>query len=161
MLGEFYSAAFRKKVYATIEQLQAGVDEWLRFYNEERLHSGRYCYGKTPMQSFREAKHPANERGLNEENAKTYEDGYRNAEAQGKGGEAAPERVRLMKEIRERLKKIREAREARDRKKKQDAQSARDAGAAAAGAAAAAVRGGGIGRVYGGGIRCVSMGCAR
>lgn len=64
MLDEFYSVAFRKKVYTTIEQLQADVDEWLRYYNEERPHSGRYCYGKTPMQTFREAKHLAHEKML-------------------------------------------------------------------------------------------------
>ena len=65
MLEEFYSVAFRKKVYTTIEQLQADLDEWLRYYNEERPHSGRYCYGcagKTPMQTFREAKHLADEK---------------------------------------------------------------------------------------------------
>jgi transposase InsO family protein len=64
MLDEFYSVAFRKKVYTTIEQLQADVDEWLRYYNEERPHSGRYCYGKTPMQTFRESKHLADEKML-------------------------------------------------------------------------------------------------
>jgi transposase InsO family protein len=64
MLNEFYSVAFRKKVYTTIEQLQTDVDEWLRYYNEERPHSGRYCYGKTPMQTFREAKHRADEKML-------------------------------------------------------------------------------------------------
>jgi hypothetical protein len=40
------------------------VDEWLRYYNQERPHSGRYCYGKTPMQTFREAKHLADEKML-------------------------------------------------------------------------------------------------
>lgn len=64
MLDEFYSVAFRKKVYTSIEELQADVDEWLRHYNEERPHSGRYCYGKTPMQTFREAKHLADEKML-------------------------------------------------------------------------------------------------
>jgi transposase InsO family protein len=64
MLDEFYSVAFRKKVYTTIEQLQADVDEWLRFYNHERPHSGRYCYGKTPMQTFRETKQLADEKML-------------------------------------------------------------------------------------------------
>src|SRR3954447_12318731 len=64
MLDEFYSVAFRKKVYTTIEQLQADVDEWLRYYNQERPHSGRYCYGKTPLQTFREAKHLADEKML-------------------------------------------------------------------------------------------------
>jgi Integrase core domain len=57
MLDELYSWAFRKKVCITIEQLQADVDEWLRYYNQERPHSGRYCYGKTPMQTFSEARH--------------------------------------------------------------------------------------------------------
>ena len=64
MLDEFYSVAFRKKVYATIEELQADMDEWLGYYNQERPHSGRYCYGKTPMQTFREAKHLADEKML-------------------------------------------------------------------------------------------------
>ena len=64
MLDEFYSGAFRKKVYTTIEQLQADVDEGLRYYNQERPHSGRFCYGKTPMQTFRESKHLADEKRL-------------------------------------------------------------------------------------------------
>jgi Integrase core domain/Winged helix-turn helix len=61
---EFYSVAFRKKVYTSVEQIQTDLDEWLRYYNEERPHSGRYCYGKTPMQKFREAKHLADEKML-------------------------------------------------------------------------------------------------
>jgi hypothetical protein len=36
----------------------------VRYYNEERPHSGRYCYGKTPLQTFREAKHLAEEKML-------------------------------------------------------------------------------------------------
>lgn len=64
MLDEFYSVAFRKKVYATIEELQADVNDWLKHYNYERPHSGRYCYGKTPMETFREAKHLADEKML-------------------------------------------------------------------------------------------------
>jgi transposase InsO family protein len=52
VLNEFYQIAFRRKIYETIEQLQEDVDEWIREYNEERPHSGKYCYGKTPMQTF-------------------------------------------------------------------------------------------------------------
>lgn len=52
MLNEFYQVAFRKKVYRTLEELQADVDTWVRQYNEERPHSGKYCFGKTPMQTF-------------------------------------------------------------------------------------------------------------
>ena len=49
---EFYSIAFRKKVYRGIEELQLDLDEWLWQYNLQRTHSGKYCYGKTPMQTF-------------------------------------------------------------------------------------------------------------
>ncbi len=52
ILNEFYRIAFRKKIYASIEELQADVDEWIREYNVERTHQGRWCYGKTPMQTF-------------------------------------------------------------------------------------------------------------
>jgi hypothetical protein len=43
---------FRKKLYKTIEELQADLDQWLKLYNEERPHQGRWCYGKTPMQTL-------------------------------------------------------------------------------------------------------------
>jgi transposase InsO family protein len=56
MLEEFYQVAFRKKVYDSLEALQADADNWIRSYNEERPHSGRYCYGKTPMQTFLDAR---------------------------------------------------------------------------------------------------------
>jgi len=49
---EFYQTAFRKKVYTSIEELQQDVDTWIEWYNTERTHSGKYCYGKTPMQTF-------------------------------------------------------------------------------------------------------------
>jgi len=56
MLQEFYQIAFRKKLYESIEQLQHDVDRWLKSYNEERPHSGRFCFGKTPMQTFLDSK---------------------------------------------------------------------------------------------------------
>src|SRR6476661_2410130 len=52
MLNEFYRVTFRKKIYRTLEDLQADVDAWLQEYNEHRSHQGRWCYGKTPMQTF-------------------------------------------------------------------------------------------------------------
>jgi len=55
MLSEFYQVAFRKKVYGDIAALQADVDAWLRAYNEVRPHQGRWCFGKTPMQTFLDA----------------------------------------------------------------------------------------------------------
>jgi transposase InsO family protein len=56
MKNEFYDIATRKKLYRTVEELQVDADEWIRKYNEERPHSGKYCYGKTPMQTFLESK---------------------------------------------------------------------------------------------------------
>jgi len=52
MLNELYRVAFRKKIYRTLEELQADLDTWLGEYNEQRPHQGRWCYGKTPMQTF-------------------------------------------------------------------------------------------------------------
>ena len=37
---------------AEIEELQADLDAWLQQYNDVRTHQGRWCYGKTPMQTF-------------------------------------------------------------------------------------------------------------
>ena len=55
MQDEFYAIVFRKKMYNNIEDLQKDLDEWMNYYNKERPHSGRYCYGKTPMQTFNES----------------------------------------------------------------------------------------------------------
>jgi len=52
MLNEFYRITFRKKIYTSLAELQTDLDEWLRYYNEERVHQGRWCYGRTPMQTF-------------------------------------------------------------------------------------------------------------
>jgi len=52
LLNEFYRVAFRKKIYQTIEEMQSDLDLWLEEYNEVRPHQGRWCYGKTPMQTF-------------------------------------------------------------------------------------------------------------
>lgn len=59
MKNEFYDIAFRKKLYHSLEELQADVDDWLQSYNELRPHSGRFCYGKTPLQTFKDAAHIA------------------------------------------------------------------------------------------------------
>jgi transposase InsO family protein len=52
VLNEFYRVAFRKKLYRSLEELQADLDVWLTQYNEERTHQGRWCYGKTPIRTF-------------------------------------------------------------------------------------------------------------
>jgi transposase InsO family protein len=55
MQEEFYAVAFRKKVYTSLDEMQRDLDEWMKYYNQERAHSGRYCYGKTPMETFKES----------------------------------------------------------------------------------------------------------
>jgi transposase InsO family protein len=69
MKDEFYCIAFRKKIYHSLEELQRDVDQWLLVYNQQRPHSGRYCYGKTPMQTFIESKHLAEAKMLDRQQA--------------------------------------------------------------------------------------------
>lgn len=61
---EFYAIAFRKKIYNTLEVLQTDLDEWVEQYNRERTHTGKYCFGRTPLQTFRETKHLAQAKQL-------------------------------------------------------------------------------------------------
>lgn len=56
MQDEFYAIAFRKKLYESIEALQADLDAWLIEYNTQRTHSGKYCFGKTPWETFQSSK---------------------------------------------------------------------------------------------------------
>jgi hypothetical protein len=55
MQEEFYAVAFRKKLYDNLEDLQQDLDHWIKFYNHQRPHSGRYCFGKTPMETFKDS----------------------------------------------------------------------------------------------------------
>jgi transposase InsO family protein len=66
MQDEFYAITFRKKLYQDLEALQSDLDEWLDYYNNERPHSGRYCFGKTPMQTFNESITLAKQKLLNQ-----------------------------------------------------------------------------------------------
>jgi transposase InsO family protein len=62
VLNEFYRVAFRKKVYRSIDELQADLDAWVCEYNETRPHQGRWCFGKTPMRTFLDALPMAKEK---------------------------------------------------------------------------------------------------
>ena len=64
MLDEFYRVAFRKKIYATIEELQTDLDLWMGEFNEVRPHQGKWCFGKTPIQTFLDALPIAKEKCL-------------------------------------------------------------------------------------------------
>lgn len=49
---EFYKVAFRKKLYRSIEEIQTDLDEFMTWYNNDRTNQGRYCQGRTPMETF-------------------------------------------------------------------------------------------------------------
>lgn len=63
---EFYSIVFRKKLFTSIEELQQELDTWINWYNQERTHSGKHCYGKTPWDTFIQSKHLALEKQVDE-----------------------------------------------------------------------------------------------
>jgi transposase InsO family protein len=66
MLDEFYRVAFRKRIYDSIDALQVDLDAWMADYNDVRPHQGRYCFGKTPSQTFLDAAPGAREKQIGE-----------------------------------------------------------------------------------------------
>ena len=61
---EFYAVAFRKKIYHCLDEIQEDADRWIEEYNTERTHSGKYCFGKTPWQTFLDSKKLADDKML-------------------------------------------------------------------------------------------------
>ena len=53
-------ASARKE--SAIADLQVDLDRWVQSYNEERPHQGRWCFGKTPIQTFLDATPLAKEK---------------------------------------------------------------------------------------------------
>lgn len=62
ILDEFYRVTFRRKLYNSIEELQADLDEWIRYYNNDRTHQGKICCGRTPMQTMLDGKEAYDEK---------------------------------------------------------------------------------------------------
>jgi transposase InsO family protein len=56
ILQEFYQVTFRKKLYVTLEELQKDLDEWIKYYNNERTHQGKMCCGRTPLETLLDGK---------------------------------------------------------------------------------------------------------
>lgn len=56
VLQEFYQITFRKKIYTELEELQKDLDEWLKYYNNERTHQGKMCCGRTPVETLEDGK---------------------------------------------------------------------------------------------------------
>ncbi|WP_141673754.1 integrase core domain-containing protein, partial [Gilliamella sp. Choc5-1] len=64
MKTECYDILFRRKIYTQLSEIQNDIEQWLEFYNRERAHSGKYCYGKTPWQTWNDAKGLVKEKQL-------------------------------------------------------------------------------------------------
>jgi transposase InsO family protein len=62
ILDEFYRVTFRRKLYNTLEELQADLDDWIRYYNQDRTHQGKVCCGRTPMQTMMDGKEAYDEK---------------------------------------------------------------------------------------------------
>lgn len=56
ILQEFYQPSLRRKIYESLEQLQADLDEWLEYYNNQRTHQGKQCCGRTPIETLQDGK---------------------------------------------------------------------------------------------------------
>ena len=61
ILDEFFRTAFRKKLYESVDALQADLDEWLNHYNTERPHRGYRNQGRRPIETFEMGKIRRNE----------------------------------------------------------------------------------------------------
>lgn len=53
---EFYNVAFRKKLYTALDEIQHDLDDFMNDYNYDRTNQGRYCKGRTPIQTFEDNK---------------------------------------------------------------------------------------------------------
>ena len=64
ILQEFYQPTFRKKLYASLDELQKDLDEWMEYYNNHRTHQGKICCGRTPMETLLDGKQIWDEKNL-------------------------------------------------------------------------------------------------
>ena len=62
ILDEFYRVTFRRKLFTSLDELQADLDDWIRYYNNDRTHQGKVCCGRTPMQTMIDGKEAYNEK---------------------------------------------------------------------------------------------------
>lgn len=56
ILNEFYQVTFRKTLYDSLDALQKDLDEWMRYYNNDRTHQGKMCCGRTPLDTLLDGK---------------------------------------------------------------------------------------------------------
>ena len=56
VLDEFFRETFHNKFYASVEELQEDLDQWLHYYNYERPHRGYRNMGRRPIETIEMGK---------------------------------------------------------------------------------------------------------
>lgn len=56
ILNEIYQVTLRKRLYSSLEELQKDLDVWMDYYNDERTHQGKICFGRTPLETLIDGK---------------------------------------------------------------------------------------------------------
>ena len=56
VLDEFFRETFRNKFYASVEELQQDLDQWIHYYNYERPHRGYRNMGRRPIETLEQGK---------------------------------------------------------------------------------------------------------
>jgi transposase InsO family protein len=56
VLDEFFRETFHDKFYASVEELQEDLDQWLHYYNYERPHRGYRNMGRRPIETIEKGK---------------------------------------------------------------------------------------------------------
>ena len=65
ILQDYYQVTFRKKLFHSIDALQADLDEWLHHDNHERTRQGKMCCGRTPIETMIDGKEIWQEKFVN------------------------------------------------------------------------------------------------
>lgn len=67
LLEEFYNVVFRKKIFDSLEELQADLDKFIHKFNYDRTHQGKMCCGRTPWETFLAGKEIVRNKIFNQE----------------------------------------------------------------------------------------------
>lgn len=59
VLDEFFTEAFVKKLYTSLDELQGDLDKWLDYYNNKRPHRGYRNMGRRPIETIERGKKQA------------------------------------------------------------------------------------------------------
>jgi hypothetical protein len=64
VLDAFHRVTVRRTIHRSIDALRGDLDAWIGSRDETREHQGRWCFGRTPMQTFNDARPLAQEKPI-------------------------------------------------------------------------------------------------